>query len=158
MTADLLRRAAAKLREHAEAATPGPWATGPSEELPGSAGVWDLHRITVTGKPGTDEVGKPWAPEVARVEYNANGFQFPHHEARNDAAFIALLHPPVALALAEVLEHQADDMADEGIVELHPKQPDGSTITVIADTKRWIRWDWTAAVELSRAVLREEES
>lgn len=147
MSADLLRRAAVKLREHVSAATPGPWATGPSEELPGWAGVWDLHRITVTGKPGTDEVGKPWAPEVARVEYNANGFQFPHHEARNDGAFIALLHPPVALALADVLDRAADVRQHEG-----EGTPEGGWAACIP------KWIEPSLLALAQSVLREEKS
>ena len=68
-TGDLLRQAAAKLRDHAEVATPGPWtAVGESLQAPvGSA-------LEVTG-------------------YNARYF--------------ALMHPPVALALANLLDEIA---------------------------------------------------
>ncbi len=74
MTADLLRRAATKLREHANAASRGPW------EMDGADGlVW----------PGC--MGDP----VSGSELLADG------------AFIALMHPPVALALAAAMDEVA---------------------------------------------------
>jgi hypothetical protein len=72
---DILRRAAAKLREATENVTPGPW------DWPiGDGYVWP------------DRIGDP----VSSSE------QLP------DAAYIALMHPPVALALAIWLDAEAD--------------------------------------------------
>jgi hypothetical protein len=73
------------------------------------------------------------------------------------AAFIALLGPPVALALAEMLEHQADDMSDEHAETLTFSKADGGTYSAVCDNYGGQRWDWTAAVAVARAVLREPE-
>jgi hypothetical protein len=70
MSADLLQRAAAKLREAAEAATRGPWDNA-DDGL-----VWP------------ERMGDPVSGST-EVE---------------DAAYIALMHPPVAEALADALE------------------------------------------------------
>lgn len=124
MSADLLRRAAAKLREHANDATRGPW------EMDGADGlVW----------PGC--MGDP----VSGSDVLANG------------AFIALMHPPVALALAELLEHQADDLDDDRAKEHTFERPDNTAFKAIVNGHGTVRWDWTAAVALARAVLREPE-
>ncbi|MET7395590.1 ead/Ea22-like family protein [Dactylosporangium sp. NPDC005572] len=77
---ELLTRAAAKLREIAEAATPGPW----TEDITGS----------VQG------------PDRRRVVYSvgiAEG-RFPRD---SDRALITAMHPPVALALADLLDSYA---------------------------------------------------
>ena len=79
MSAQRLRDAAKVLRELAQAATPGPWEAG-------EACVWtdaDLpSRVVVSD--GRDGDGGAW------------------DEA--DAAFIATMHPGVALALADALD------------------------------------------------------
>lgn len=67
-----------------------------------------------------------------------------------DAEYIALMHPPVALALAELLDHVADDVSDAG----DRIEPGG----LVRNEYGSIRFDWTAAVKLARAILREEES
>jgi hypothetical protein len=108
MSADLLRRAAAKLREHAEAATPGPWKKD-SGEIYGPYGVWIGETLRVDDPNGTEA----------------------------DSDYIALLHPPVALALADLLETAA------GYAEVKPHYGD------------WPLLNWATAV--ARAILREPE-
>lgn len=80
MSADLLRRAAAKLREHAKAASLAPWDSA-SDGL-----VWP------------DRTGDPVSGST-EVE---------------DADYIALMHPPVALALADWLDSAARDAEEIG--------------------------------------------
>lgn len=85
MSVDLLRRAAQTLREQAEAAQSGPWMTGEianhlvNEVVYGQSTGWPGH-IT----------------QACNVEYADGGMP--------NARYIALMHPPVALALAGVLE------------------------------------------------------
>jgi len=76
MTADLLLAAASRLRELANAATPGPW----------------------TVPVGPTDV-------VALGEYGSRYIICEH--AGIDAAYIAAMSPPVALALADWLEVEA---------------------------------------------------
>lgn len=88
MSADLLRRAAAKLRDAANAAQPAPWrATAPDP----------FGQSTVQAGSGYD---------IAR------NYEEPACDAA-DAEYIALIHPPVALALAEWMELYAW-LRDEG--------------------------------------------
>lgn len=121
MSAELLRRAATKLREHATAASRGPW------EMDGADGlVW----------PGC--MGDP----VSGSELLADG------------AFIALMHPPVALALAEWLEAQATDVEnavaawsrDTSYIDKHPGG-------VQAHTENMFQ----PSIAAARAILREPE-
>jgi hypothetical protein len=110
MTADLLRRAAAKLREHAAATTFG-----------AEGWVVDLKDSEVTTNDG--------GMMIADTMELAGG--------RPDASYIALMHPPVALALADWL----DDAADRTGIPEYPSYglPE-------------------KAMAVARAVLREEES
>lgn len=84
MSAELLRRAAKVLREHVGGATPGPWSRYGSKPYEVFTEVeWedpDYVPPGITG--GSDREG--------------------------DAAYIILMHPPVALALAAWLEDVAD--------------------------------------------------
>lgn len=100
MSADLLREAAALMRERAEAATPGPWEhhrdhggreTGDGELLIGNIGD------SGGGRRAADFIGKCWGW----------GPQQPN------AAHIASWHPAVALAVADWLDGEA------GYVERH---------------------------------------
>lgn len=125
-SADLLRRAAAVLRENAEAATSGPW----TREW-----AFDTHFVV---------------PGSAATVADGNVSRLKRHQ-RADAEYIALVHPPVALALAELLEHIADDISDEGGRPV-------KGVMVEHDGLGMPRFDWTAAVALARAVLREEAS
>lgn len=82
-SSERLRQAAALLRQRAEAATPGPW---------GWSGT--MHDLLVD------------APDGHTV---ANVMGCDDHPGRteNDAAYIALMHPGVALLLADLLDRLA---------------------------------------------------
>lgn len=84
MSADVLRRAAALMRERAEAATPGPWTT-----VPGAVNVWHFP-----------ESGTPIA--VAHG-LTVRGMKL----GQSDAKHIAGMHPAVALAVAVWLDEVA---------------------------------------------------
>jgi hypothetical protein len=103
-----LRRAAAKLREHAQAATPGPWHIGRA--------VDPMEPCNVHTFPG----GRGVADEMDWL----------------DAEYIALIHPPVALALADLIE--------EGLSYAAMSKPARYPIYV-------------KAVAAARAILREPE-
>jgi hypothetical protein len=103
MPADLLRRAAAKLRAHAEAASGANWDAAGSELYAEDGGVW---------------IGQMDATEP---------------EATANAALAALMHPPVARALADLLQ----------VLSWFPSQADAT--------------DLTAAYAVARAILREPE-
>jgi hypothetical protein len=86
MSADLLRRAAAKLREHAQAAPEGPWVS-----------LDDGDRLVALRPDSTFE----------------KGFRYLVDEPIDDtsiAEYFALMHPPVALALADLLDKAAYDL------------------------------------------------
>ncbi len=121
--ADLLRRAAANLREHAEAATSGPW----------NAYARAYPHIVCQGGEGQDDM----------VSFNLAG------RPVEDSQYAALVHPPVALALADLLEHIGDDVSDAD----DRVEPGG----LVRNEYGSIRFDWTAAVKLARAILREPE-
>lgn len=116
MSADLLRRAAAKLREHAERAPEGPWVS-----------LDDGDRLVALRPNSTFE----------------KGFRYLVDEPIEDssiAEYFALMHPPVALALAEVLLAAAANFAaaERDGYEFE----DSETLPIIA---------------LARAILREPE-
>ncbi len=84
MSADLLRRAAAELRARAGRATDGAWLAAhhaPTDE-------WWVH-------------GQYGATVIASAGES-------HTVAELDARYIALMHPPVALALATMLDGWAE--------------------------------------------------
>lgn len=127
--ADLLRRAATKLRETAQAATPGPWAepyevddTNPPEDR-----GWWVH-----GGTGMREhavaVALPYSPNAAA-----------------DAKLIALVHPPVALALADLLDDRADRIDQAMGGRWH------------SDASQLVRQTFRAEFALAAAVLRKPE-
>lgn len=116
-SADLLRRAAQKLREAAEKASKGPW------DAADDGLVWP------------DRLGDPVSGST-EIE---------------DAAFIALMHPPVALALAELLDRIACDMEE---ADAWISADDG----FVRDEHGTVRTAWTASADLARAILREEAS
>jgi hypothetical protein len=102
VSADILKRAAAKLRKHAEAATPGPWSHvdhGP----PNGTFMGCGQVITMgDGVEGGDIAG-PTGDCYPRSGYSP----------MDDMALIALMHPPVALALADLLDDTADDLVQD---------------------------------------------
>lgn len=84
MSAEILRRAAALMRERATAATPGPWQATEDVDT-GERLVWDARKT-----------------ELAQVAEWSSGLGNPHH--------IASWHPAVALAVADWLERQQEHM------------------------------------------------
>lgn len=88
MSALRLRDAATKLREVAEAATPGPW-----EAVVGmydsECGQYEGAQIPTV----TEDVSDYYIGTVPPLEVD-------------DARFIATMHPPVALALADWLDYE----------------------------------------------------
>lgn len=100
MSADLLRRAATALREHAEAATPGPWEHadhGLHGTYMGCGEVFTMDPDLMGGN-----IAAPSGDLYPRSGYSP----------RDDMAYIALMSPPVALALAELLDEVV--MVQEG--------------------------------------------
>lgn len=83
--AETLRRAAALMRERAEAASPGPWSCD------GKSGIDDLH---------FGHVGLP----VLRGPHGPNSYG----PSLADTQHMAGMDPPVALALAAWLEYEAE--------------------------------------------------
>lgn len=80
MSADLLRRAAQKLRHTAGAAQIGPWV----------ADSWEIY----VGAPGGTWVGETLDSDD-------------HGQSEANGAYIALMGPPVALALADCMDRAA---------------------------------------------------
>lgn len=125
MSADLLRRAAVKLREHATAASFGTagWVVDPR----------DGDVTTVDGG---------WMV-ADTMELNAE---------RPDASYIALMHPPVALALADHLDERAAAISDAmrgwnrdpTFIDEHL----GGVEQLAADT-------FAVVIKLARSILRE---
>lgn len=90
MSADPLREAAAKMRERAEAATPGPWA-------------YYEHSII---RPAELKDGR--APSYSAAYH------------REDAEHIASWHPTVALAVADWLDDEAEWLEAGSTAEDNP--------------------------------------
>ena len=145
MSTDLLRRAAAKLREHAEAATPGPWEHvdhgPPAGSFKGCGQV-----ITMGAEVFGGDIAGPTGDLYPRGGYSP----------LDDMALIALMGPPVALALAdwldsteaEYLEYvDATGHCDLCGLNVDPPRPTGERCLT-----------WVQAIAVARAVLREEES
>ncbi len=135
MSADLLRRAAAVLREHAEAATPGSW-----EHVDhGKDGSFKGCGQVITWGDGVEggDVAGPTGDLYPRGGYSP----------LEDMALIALMHPPVALALAELLDLHAASVEARIEAERHVGVAPG-TIT---------QADETAAIALAQEILREPQ-
>lgn len=95
MSADLLRRAAAKIRESARAATPGPWRW---------EGVWDNDPdVTLWGPGDPDDRATPLV--IAAHGMHTEGFV---EVSEPDADHIALWSPDVAELVAGVIDLHAD--------------------------------------------------
>lgn len=111
MSVDILRRAAALMRERADAATPGCWLQAFEQDgevlADGSGYAGDYY-------PSSD---------VHIYEYDGHVVGEVNTERPDDAAHIASWHPAVALAVADWLELQARRLDGVGlgmIVADHP--------------------------------------
>jgi hypothetical protein len=96
MSADYLRQAAASLREHASAATPGLW----QHMCLGSEGCLVLRRHVTIRERGKGRVAR----------FGSKDWKADHA----DAAYVAMMAPPVAAALADWLDAAAQAW-DEGM-------------------------------------------
>lgn len=123
MSAELLRRAAKVLREHAERATEGPWNASPVDSPDGIVTSAVYSFVHPTGTTDSEVIG-------AVRKTRGGGLR-----RANDARYIALMHPPVALALAELLDLKADCAGT---------WPGDMTVTD------------RAALAVARAILRED--
>lgn len=97
VSADLLREAAAFMRERAEAATPGPWAVGHNYGATVSP--------SVTEHPSTGGIGG--ADDIEAY----GGYLIGESMTRANIAHVAAWHPAVALAVADWLDEAADFLA-----------------------------------------------
>jgi len=130
VSADILRRAAELLRERAQDATPGPWMHvdhGPPPSTFMGCGQVVTMGPDVTG----GDIAGPTGDCYPRGGYSPFG----------DMAYVALMHPPVALALADWLDVTAQAMADS-----HAADPDDPVELS----------DEGEAVAVARAILRED--
>lgn len=90
MSGDMLRRAAEMLREHAEKAqNQRPWC--PDYTWSAVRHVQRNCDFIGCGKHGVDKDGECWSFDMY------------------DGRYVALMHPPVALALADWLDYEARD-------------------------------------------------
>lgn len=109
MSAELLRRAARVLREHAEAAQVDEWsAVGPwLDDCP-----LEMAELLPLGfvAAGPDCVPVVLAPPFGELP------------SRECLDFVALMHPPVALALAEWLDYDAGVHEAAGILGLSSRE------------------------------------
>ena len=133
MSADLLRRAAAKLREHAEAATPGPW----EHVEEGAGGSFNGCGQVVTWGDGVEggDIAGPTGDLYPRGGYSP----------RDDMALVALMHPPVALALADLLDLEVKHWDACRLGEMTA----GAEPGILTGARE------EAAQELARVILRE---
>lgn len=100
MTAETLRRAAALMRERAEAATPGPWSAADEHELLGGDAepAWCVSRM----RPGYESMSptEGYMYDLAETSINGRHQEFDGPNAEH----IASWHPAVALAVADWLD------------------------------------------------------
>lgn len=141
MSADLLRRAAALVRESAEGATPGPWQhvdyADPEGQPLTSAGLRSTYMgcgevQTVNDRLFGGSIAAPSGDCYPRSGYSP----------KEDMAYIALMHPPVALAVAAWLESAAGQaqFGEDHIIDF-------TVETELAE-----------ALAVARAILREPHS
>lgn len=111
MSADLLKRAAKVLRVYAEAATPGPWSHVDNADPAGQPLSKEGVPSTFMGCGSVITLGEGVeGGDIAAP----NGDLYPRsgYSPGDDMAYIALMHPPVALALADWLEDEFDQTPD----------------------------------------------
>jgi hypothetical protein len=95
VSAELLRRAATVLRERAKSATGGPWTSAIND-------------------PEMCAVDAPSGRALVDVLLGDTDDRDAHPQADADAEYIALMHPPVALFLADLFDEVADSVEQEG--------------------------------------------
>lgn len=127
MSAELLKRAAMVLRKGADAATAGPWIASPVDSPDALVTSAVYSYAHPTGTPESEVVGAT----------RKRGDRGQGIRRGNDARFIALMHPPVALALADLLDAMALVAGWHGLIDDYSPQ---------------------AAAALARAVLRESDT
>ncbi len=124
--AETLRRAAALMRQRAEAASCGPWIV----ESDGDGNLWIQDPVAPLACIGEEEDAS----------------------TRADAEYIAAMHPGVALAIADQWDAVIEDMGDEEVVE---RGVAGVGVLVLGCLFT-PRKTWTAALAAARAFLGEE--
>lgn len=97
MSAELLHQAAHLLRQRAGAGRPGPWNTHSHgyKDTPDDT-TWELRTDNLDDTVGYTIVAETTATGPTQTQ-----------EAENDLTYLALMHPPVALALADLLDNIA---------------------------------------------------
>lgn len=140
--AQFLRRAAEHLRGLANVATPGGWRT--------HDGYVPHGGYVATVLAGDSNFVKPvaWVPSFSHEPRDLERQAWP------DAAYIAAMCPPVALATADTWDAVADDMGDDEVVE---RGTAGIGVLVMGRLFS-PRKTWTAAVNAARVLLGETES
>lgn len=153
--ADLLRRAAAKVRESATSATPGPWQWKtwrcPAEEGgPHHVNCPGIDELTHEFEPGPQ--GWPVHPaNVVKVSHS----DWPASSA--DRAWIALMSPALAEPLAAWLEAEASCVeTQESVGENVPKMLDELAGEPMDSELRVFISTTPTAVAFARALLDEE--
>lgn len=129
--AETIRRAAALMRQRAEAATPGPWSA---------------HRYWVFDQ----EIWRINTPPVGGecIEVVGGFAEKGGVHAQSDAEHIASWHPIVVLAVADLFNALAHDMEFFGAAS----SPKG---LLVLDGEGGFRNDWTLALAAARAYLGE---
>lgn len=143
MSADLLLRAAAKLRKNV-AILPIDW-----RDRPWSPVITDSESLTgvrTCDSPHDSYAVADDADPATAVDWACDGCE--HFETYSEglADYVSTLHPPVALALADWLDIAAKSIEARIIAETHVGVPDGTIKTSDED----------AAIAVARAVLRED--
>lgn len=131
MSADQLRRAATKLREHAEVFERSPW------------------KVVFWGDRGYPQRVTDDRATVIAETFDGKHSTDPVSPAASTPAYIALVHPPVALALADWLEAEARQVEGTARAALAV----GSPAARVAEMHE-IRH--AAPYAVARAVLRED--
>lgn len=86
------------IKARTEEATRGPWRVGVKWEDPAEFETFYLP----VNSPATDPENPHQPDRVALIRYHAGGFQYPHHDAKADAEFIAHARTDVPALIAEV--------------------------------------------------------
>lgn len=138
-----LRAAANLIRSRTDKATPGPW-TASAVWSPNSQNTSAVYSAALP--PGSEVIGSTRSNAVVGPTRKYGGCWRPQ-----DAEYIALMHPIVADAVAEMLERVGEVMEYHGAREV--ELDGGAPRTVVADSRGTTYLEWTAALELARAVI-----